>query len=89
MEAYVLRARARSEQSSEMRTLAEVEECGKSVDDCRKALDLAKKIKPDSEFSMQAKSLSGAGAFRAAIAGRRHSAVRRPDTHPTEVIAEV
>ena len=44
IEAYVIRAKARLEKSSEMRTLAEVAECRQAAADCRTAIDASKKF---------------------------------------------
>ena len=59
LEAYVIRARARLEKSSEMRTLAEVAECERAVDDCQKAIALAKKFQGDAEGMKHAKTMLG------------------------------
>jgi tetratricopeptide (TPR) repeat protein len=58
-EAYVQRARARLERAAEMRTVEEVAECSQAVDDCQKAIELAKKIKGDTEGMNRARSLRG------------------------------
>ncbi len=59
IEAYVLRAKARLEKSSEMRTVGEVADCDRAVDDCQQAIGLSKKFKGDAEGTKQAKSLRG------------------------------
>jgi tetratricopeptide (TPR) repeat protein len=57
IEAYVLRARARLEKSSEMRTLDEVADCRQAAADCQKAIDLARAFAGDAGGMRRAKTM--------------------------------
>ena len=74
IEAYVVRARARLEKSSEIRTLEEVAECRRVATDCQKAIESAKAIQGDAEAMQHAKTMRGLGhEFRGAIYQSLHA----------------
>ena len=58
-EAYAVCAKARLEKASELRTLDEVAECERAVDDCQNAIELSKKVKGDQESIKDAKEMRG------------------------------
>ncbi len=75
IEAYAVRAKARLEKSAEMRTLAEVAQCNRAVDDCQKVLGLSKRVESDTEDGKQARSLGGlAHELRGSIYHNLHAA---------------
>ncbi len=74
IDAHVVRARARLEKSSEMRTLEEVAECRRVATDCQTAIELAKAFEGDAEAMQHAKTMRGLSyEFRGAIYQSLHA----------------
>jgi tetratricopeptide (TPR) repeat protein len=59
MEACVVRARAQLDPAADMRTVEEVAQCSKAVDDCKQAIELAKKVKGDLAATSDAQKVRG------------------------------